>query len=74
MVGELVYSNNMAKLVWFVLLFSSCAYAADGLSLYTDPDFPNFSFEYDPSVWTFEEEVFNPVVMSRDLKVLTAKN
>jgi hypothetical protein len=60
--------------IFLLSLLCSFAYAADGLTLYTDPDFPNFSFEYDPLVWSLEQEVFNPVVMSRNLKILAAKN
>jgi hypothetical protein len=49
---------------YLLLIFCSFAYAADGLTLYTDPDFPNFSFEYDPSEWTIE------VIISDDPHVL----
>ncbi len=59
--------------VFFYLILCTFAYAADGLTLYTDPDFPDFSFEYDPSVWTIEQQTFNPVTSGK-LKVVTAKN
>jgi hypothetical protein len=65
----------MVKLVKVIfIVICGFAYAADGLTLYTDPDFPDFSFEYDPAEWSLEQEVFNPIGKSRDLKILTAKN
>jgi hypothetical protein len=63
---------KLAK-VFFFLILCTFVYAADGLTLYTDPDFPDFSFEYDPSVWTIEQQTFNPVI-SQTLKSLTVTN
>lgn len=53
--------KQVITLICFVL---SVAHAADGLTLYTDPDFPNFSFEYDSLEWTVEQ------VQADDLHVL----
>jgi hypothetical protein len=63
----------MRRFILLICFLLSVANAADGLSVYTDPDFPNFSFEYDPSLWSLELQVFNPVT-SRNLKLVTAKN
>jgi hypothetical protein len=63
----------VVKVAAVFLLFCTFAHAADGLSLYTDPDFPNFSFEYDPLEWSIEQQILNPVT-SRELKIVTARN
>jgi hypothetical protein len=59
--------------VFFALTLFAFAYAADGLTLYTDPDFPDFSFEYDLSVWSLEQLPPNPNFPNL-LKIITVSN
>jgi hypothetical protein len=55
---------------YFVCVF---VYAADGLTLYTDPDFPDFSFEYDAAEWRLEQPPVDPN-FPNDLKIVIARN
>lgn len=59
--------------VFFFLILCGFAYAADSLTLYTDPDFPDFSFEYDSSVWTIEQVPVDPNDIT-ELKVVKARS